>query len=45
MFKFNGHNTYMGNYEDIHRAASVYDMANIQLKCVEAATNFDYNKA
>lgn len=35
----------MGNYQEIHRAATVYDITIIQLKGLDASTNFDYNKA
>ena len=45
IFKYDGQIQYMGNYSDTHRAAIVYDITIIQLKGLEATTNFDYNKA
>ena len=39
------HMQYVGGYDDISTAVFVYDLVSIQIKGLEAKTNYDYNKA
>lgn len=44
-FKYDKQIVYLGSTNDLYRAITVYDMVQIQLKGLQARTNFDYNKS
>ena len=44
MFKYNQKRIYLCVQDDLEQAALVHDIANLQIKGLEAKTNFTYNK-
>lgn len=44
-FKYHNELVYLGFVPDLHMAATVYDLVQIQIKGIGARTNYDYNKA
>jgi len=44
MFKYNKRRIYLCVQDDLEQAALVHDIANLQIKGLEAKTNFNYSK-